>query len=279
MALYHMAAWLTTPESAGLMRRPYYMANISPPVYVSLAFLAVNVVVLRLVLALNRRDRPRPMCPQVTDAPLPASRSLDAKDILDWEFDYAKTTATQAMQDRHTMINFYLVAVGIVASGVITVLGKDSRFARLTGTALLWLLCGIGWLYFLKLIRLRQAWHESVRTMNQIKEFYFEHVEKFSPEVLRTAFLWQSHTLPSPDRPWTVFFYSAMLIALLDSVAYVASGVLLCLDCTRGWPALVVLWLGIAGLVFFAFHVWLYFAFLKARSPISATPSAGTQEK
>jgi hypothetical protein len=255
------------------------MADIPPPVYVSLAFLAANIVVLRLVLAMNRRVRPQTMCPPVTDAPLPASRPLDATDILGWEFDYARSTATQAMQDRHTMINFYLVAVGIVASGVITVLGKDSGLAWSTGTALLWLLCAIGWLYFLKLIRLRQAWHESVRTMNQIKEFYFEHVEKLSPEVLRTAFLWQSHTLPSPDQPWTVFFYSAMLIALLDSVAYVAGGALLCLDCTGERLALFTLWLGIAGLVLFAFHVWLYFAFLKERAPISATPSAGTQEE
>jgi hypothetical protein len=255
------------------------MANILPPVYISLAFLAVNVVVLLWILALNRRGRAQPMCPQVNDAPLPASRPLDAKDILEWEFDYAKTSATQAMQDRHTMINFYLVAVGIVASGVVTVLGEDSGFARSTGTALLWLLCGIGWLYFLKLIRLRQAWHESVSTMCQIKEFYFEHVEEFSSEVLRTAFHWQSHTLPSPDRPWTVFFYSGMLIALLDSVAYVVGGALLCLDCTRERPAFVTLWLGIAGLVLFAFHVWLYFAFLKTRAPIGATPSAATQEK
>ena len=70
-----------------------------------------------------------------------------------------------------------------------------------------------------------------------------------------------------------------MLIALLDSVAYVVGGALLCLDCIGERPALVILWLGIAGLLLFAFHVWLYFAFLKERSPISATPSAGIQEE
>jgi hypothetical protein len=213
------------------------------------------------------------------DAPLPTSRPLNATDILEWEFDYAKTTATQAMQDRHTMINFYLVVVGIVASGVIAVLGRDSGLPMPIGTALLWLLCEVGWLYFLKLVRLRQAWHESVRAMNRIKEFYLHRVERLSPEDLRTAFHWQSHTLPSPDRPWTVFFYSGTLIALLDSVAFVVGGALLYVDWPRGQPASVALWLGTAGLVLFAFHVWLYFAFLKARAPVTATPSADPQEE
>ena len=258
------------------------MTTILPQVYVSLAFLAVNVLVLCLVLALNRRGRPGPASPPAPEAPLPStppSRHLDAKDVLGWEFDYAKTTATQAMQDRHTMINFYLLAVGVVASAVVAVLGKDFSLPASSGTWLLWLLCGIGWLYFLKLVRLRQAWHDSLRAMNQIKEFYIQHTDKFGPEVLRTAFRWQSHTLPGPDQPWTVFFYSGMLIALLDSVAYVAGGALLCLDCTLSQPGLLVLWLGLAGLLFFAFHVWLYFAFLKLKAPTNATPNTPSDEK
>jgi hypothetical protein len=56
-----------------------------------------------------------------------------------------------------------------------------------------------------------------------------------------------------------------MLIALLDSVAYVAGGVLLGLGAP--FPALVlsVVVLGTFGLVFFGFHVWLYRAFLKRK--------------
>jgi hypothetical protein len=127
----------------------------------------------------------------------------------------------------------------------------------------LWVLCGIGALYFLKVIRLRQAWHESARTMNRIKEFYIQHAADFDQKTMRTAFRWQEHTLPPAAKRWTVFFYSATLIALLDSVAYVAGGALL------GWgaapclllPALAVLTL--LGLAYFAFHAWLYFAFLK----------------
>jgi hypothetical protein len=181
------------------------------------------------------------------------------------------------MQDRHTMVNFYLLAVGVVASAVVAVLGKEFALHVSTATSLLWLLCGIGWLYFLKLIRLRQAWHDSLRAMNQIKEFYIQHVNKLSPEVLRTAFRWQSHTLPGPDQPWTVFFYSGVLIALLDSAAYVAGGALLCLSYSLDPPGLVALVLGAAGLFLFAFHIWVYFAFLKPEAPDRALSKGSTE--
>jgi len=61
------------------------------------------------------------------------------------------------------MINFYLLVVGVVASGVVAALGQETGLPKAIGTLLLWLLCGIGWLYFLKLIRLRQTWHDSAR--------------------------------------------------------------------------------------------------------------------
>ena len=81
------------------------------------------------------------------------------------------------MAERHTMVNFYLLVAGVVTSGVVAVLGQGADLPKSIGTVLLWLLCGIGWLYFLGIIRLRQAWHESARTMNRIKEFYIEHVD------------------------------------------------------------------------------------------------------
>jgi hypothetical protein len=233
------------------------------PITVSFVFLVANALILLAILALNRRpsakssqqDRPVPVSPD--------QKHLDASDILGWEFEYAHATASEAMQDRHTMINFYLLAVGVVASGVVAVLGQDAGLPKAAGTVLLWLLCGVGWLYFLKLIRLRQAWHDSARAMNQIKDFYIHHAENFGPDVLRSAFRWKTETLPSPGKPWTVFFYSAMLIGFLDSVAYVAGGALLGLDATGSSPWPVLGLLPLFGLAFFAFHVWLYFAFLR----------------
>jgi hypothetical protein len=234
---------------------------------ISFAFLAANVLILLVVLALNRRVG---SAPRHKPLPLPASpgeRDLDASDILGWEFEYARITASESMQQRHTMVNFYLLVAGVVASGVIAVLGGDAGLPKAVGTMLLWLLCGIGWLYFLAIVRLRQAWHDSARTMNRIKTFYIQHAREFDSQVLRTAFRWQAHTLPPPDKPWTVHFYSVALIGLLDSVAYVAGAALVDLRATSSSPLLVGGLLATFGLAFFAFHIWLYFAFLKPGPP------------
>jgi hypothetical protein len=230
---------------------------------ISLVFLIANAVILLTVLALNRREGARSGQAARPAQEAPGRPLLDSSDVLGWEFEYARTTASEAMQDRHTMVNFYLLVTGVVASGVVAVLGNGAGLPKATGTMLLWLLWGVGWLYFLKIIRLRQAWYDSARAMNQIKDFYIKNAREFDPEVLRTAFLWRPETLPSPDKPWTVFFYSAMLIAFLNSIAYVAGGALLYLDATLSFPLLAGGLLVLFGLMSFAFHVWLYFAFLK----------------
>ena len=234
---------------------------------ISFAFLVANVLTLLAILTLTRRSGAKPG--QTAPPPLDTREQapLDPADILKLEFEYARTTASEAMQDRHTMVNFYLLVTGVVISGVVGVLAQNTGLPKAVGAMLLWLLCGIGWLYYLKIIRLRQAWHDSARAMNKIKDFYIQHTKNFDPDVLRSAFRWQSHTLPDPGKPWTVFFYSAVLIALLDSVVYVAGGALI------GWglaPRLLVPALGLLalfGLAFFAFHVWLYFEFLKKPKP------------
>jgi hypothetical protein len=99
--------------------------------------------------------------------------------------------------------------------------------------------------------------------MNQIKEFFIQHDKDFTPEEMRTAFRWQPHTLPSANKPWTVFFYSALLIALLDSMAYVLGAALLDLNFSLVIPVADLGLYFFFGLGFLAFHVWLYFAFLK----------------
>jgi hypothetical protein len=227
------------------------------------AFWIVNVAVLRVILALNRREaaKPRPKAPPLEKPK--GERSLDADSILGQEFEYISATASEAMQDRHTMVNFYLLVTGILGSGLLIVMRGDAGLPTPVGAALLWLLCGVGWLYFLKIVRLRQAWYDSAQAMNTIKDFYIQYADGFEPEVLRKAFLWKSHTLPLPDKPWTVFFYSAMLIGFLDSVAFMAGGTLLFWKTTQSRPWAVLGILALFGLAFFVFHVRMYFAFLK----------------
>ena len=236
------------------------------PILVSFGFLIINVIILLIILYFNGRTDSK------TTPSLPLIRGikkeegfLDASNILNMEFNYACTTASEAMNDRHTMINYYLLVTGVVASGTVAVLAKDSKLPEFTATVLLWLLCCVGWFYFLKLIRLRQAWHDSLLTMNRIKEFYILHAKDFDYEVLSNAFLWKTQTLPPPDKPWTLFFFSAMLIGFLDSAAYVAGEILISPEVTKPLDIGV---LTLFGLVFFAFHAWLYFAFLKSKPNI-----------
>ncbi len=238
-------------------------ACILVPVGAAATFLVLNVAILLAVLAMNRRAQ---SCLTSKDTPPPRTPKegiLDASSILGWEYGYAQTTASEAMRDRHTMINFYLLAATIVASGLLASLQGESATPRVVGTAFLWLLTCIGWFFFLKLIRLRQAWHESARVMNEIKSFYINHSKKLPPEVLQQAFLWRSDTLPAPDKPWTLFFFSAMLVGFLDSVAFVAGGLLLSLSAPPICFLFVVGTLVVLGLAFLAFHAWMYFALLK----------------
>lgn len=238
-------------------------ADVWPFVRDALLFLGVNVLILCLILWRNRKQAEKSP-PQAQIAPeRPAQPQLNPSDVLGWEFEYARTTASEAMQDRHTMVNFYLLAVGIVATGIVSTLGeKSSTLPKGTGTVLAWLLCAIGWFDFLNLIRLRQAWQESARVMNWIKEFYIRHAKDIEPSELSKAFLWKSTTVPAPHKPWTVFFYSAMLIGFLDSVAFVVGIVLLHPNTflSSSWLGWLVFFLG---LCFFVFHVVLYFAFLR----------------
>jgi len=235
------------------------------PILISLVFLIVNVAVLCMILWLNRRPAPSAKPP----SPLPPAQAeqkpLDASEILGWEFQYAQTTASEAMEQRHTLANLYLLITGAAVSAIAAILGGDPARLRVPGAVLLWVLCGIGWLYFLAIVRLRQAWHDSARAMNQIKDFYIQNAKDFEPEVLRTAFRWKANTLPPPEKAWTVFFYSAMIVSFIDSAAYVGGGVLLSLDATLALSLPVAVAIAIFGLIFFAFHVWLYFAFLRPR--------------
>ena len=234
-------------------------------VAISFGFLIANILVMRLILALNRRPSPEPTPPPPPPEKPPPVKPLYSADILKLEFEYARITASEAMQDRHTMVNFYLLAFGVIATGVLAILSGEADLPQSIGTLLLWIVCAVGWLYFLKIIRLRQAWHESARAMNQIKEFFIQHDGHFEPEELRPAFRWQAHSLPSPDKPWTLFFYSAVLIALLDSMAYVLGAALLDLNVSPAIPRVDLAFYLIFGMGFLAFHIWLYFEFLKDR--------------
>ncbi len=146
---------------------------------------------------------------------------LHAEKILELEFEYARETATQAETDRTTIVNLYLILVGGVGSLALAAPSISDRISLLPGwslSLLLGLLGVIGILTLLKLIRLRQAWQDSALAMNQIKDFY---LERF-PD-LADAVRWRTATLPAPGKTGTITFILAVMVALIDSVAFGAA--------------------------------------------------------
>jgi len=148
--------------------------------------------------------------------------------ILELEFNYAKETAHQAMDDRHKLVNFYLILTGAILAGVLNLMtGFDQTNGMLTkfqadafAVGLLFLLFILGILYLLKLIQLRLRWYDSALCMSQIKDFYKKY--KMSEEEFFTAFRWTTLSLENNIKLngfGTISFYSALLVILLGSLA------------------------------------------------------------
>ncbi len=152
---------------------------------------------------------------------------LNADKILIAEFDYARETASQAMEDRHKMVNYFLLIVGLFLNAIVAFLkGEfdqstllDPGLSKFVLAGLLFTLFLIGFLYLLKLIRLRLAWFDSAQCMNQIKDYYHENLPDY--HLKDKAFKWTTETLNQfrLNKTDTIFCYSAILIIFIDSLA------------------------------------------------------------
>jgi len=144
--------------------------------------------------------------------------------IMQKEFEYIRETARQAMDDRHSMINFFLLITGAVVSFIgARVLDMDlTELVGIKGSFLVGLaifLNIIGWMYFMHMVRLRQAWWGSAEAMNQIKEFYIVN-GRVPDDIARSAFLWEKRSIPRPGKKSNVFYYSTMLISFIASAVF-----------------------------------------------------------
>jgi hypothetical protein len=151
---------------------------------------------------------------------------LSADSILKSEFTYAKETAFQAMEDRHKMVNYYLIIIGILINAVIGLFKEGLRLSddvqESIVFSLLFIAFVIGVLYLLKLIRLRFAWLDSAQAMNEIKDYYDRNLSEY--KLKETAFRWDYESLAKfkMNKANTLFFLSALLIIFIDSAALLA---------------------------------------------------------
>lgn len=144
-------------------------------------------------------------------------------ELLPLEFNYIKETTHQALEDRYKLLNFYIGLTATVGAVVVTAfsfVGNNIVDAVVISlAALLITMAVVGWVFIVMLIRLRQAWYESIVAMNKIKEYYLQQDKK-----LKKALHWDSSTIPDPQRLWNIHFYSLLLIDIVSSF-FLAAGV------------------------------------------------------
>lgn len=145
--------------------------------------------------------------------------TLTIENVLLAEFNYASTTAYQAMEDRARMFDRYLLIIGgVFVSGIGAIKQlNDSGFAEYThAVALVFLVAGMGagTSFFLSLVNLRKAWQRSAICMNVIKEFY---INRFAND-LRRAFFWRMFTLPKLERITSVNGTVCLVVLTLNSL-------------------------------------------------------------
>lgn len=189
--------------------------------------------------------------------------AFEISTILLREFDYIKSTASQAMNDRHTMVNFFILITG----GIISIIGSKILgldFTELTAekisflVGLAFFVNVIGWIYFMHLIRLRQAWWSSAEAMNQIKEFFVIN-GRVPDDICRSAMLWDSRTIPRAGKKSNVFYYSVMLVSFISSfiILFASWG----FSCSAGMKEIITFnW--ILALYHFVFQMSCYSLFL-----------------
>ena len=166
---------------------------------------------------------------------------LDPNGILVAEFNYIAQTAFQAHEDRARVWQYYLATVGtlVVAlfSDIIT-MGVDHARVNLVRMAFgvaFAVLAMVGYLTLQQLIRLRSAWMESARAMNQIKDFYADRLD------LALAFRWRTKTLPKAGKKDSVAFLLALTVMVIDAFALVLALSFFGLAINETWG----LWVGI----------------------------------
>lgn len=139
---------------------------------------------------------------------------LDPNEILCREFDYAAQTAFQANEDRVRVFNYYLATMGTMIAASVFADLTNSMYLEVFSLAV-GILAGLGFIFLLKLIKLRSAWQDSIQTMCRIKKFYIEKCDI----PLENAFRWKNKTIPTAGKINSVAFLMGLIIMILSSAS------------------------------------------------------------
>lgn len=201
--------------------------------------------------------------------------TLKIESMLLEEFNYASTTAYQAMEDRARMFNMYLLVVGILGSafGAIYPLGGAVRsFIQPIAAVVLFAAGVAGVAFFLLLIRLRQAFRRSLIAMNVIKEFYIHEFQEQMPGVVH-AFQWRLKGIPAGESRGSATYIVCHMVGFIGALCF-AGCVFMTNELLRtnfSWTQIgaLGLWQSLlaAALAFVAMMVWATTYYNKALSP------------
>ena len=179
--------------------------------------------------------------------------------LLKAELGYITQTAFQANEDRARVSSFYLVAVGSLVAALFStqLLERNINPAVLAWafSGLFLVLTILGTLTTLQLSRLRAAWYDSMRAMNQLKDYWMQTSKE---KDLKKAFRWDTGTLPPKYKTNSVSYYQTLEVALLSGLTFGASVYFLqqaiaykCPACNWGYSISF-------GLLAFFFELFLY---------------------
>jgi VanZ family protein len=194
--------------------------------------------------------------------------SLKIENMLLEEFNYVSVTAYQAMEDRARISSFYYLLLGVLASGLAAVY-QFSGGTRNIPLSLVTILLFIGALisisFFVTLIRLRQAYKESLLTMNVIKEFYIDQFKQQIPAI-EQAFRWRLATMPKGERIGSVTFMIAALNAFIGSLCLGAAVFFIAEQpLSEAWASILA---GVVFLIAVLVHIYYYRKSLSKESDI-----------
>lgn len=143
------------------------------------------------------------------------------EELLQAEFNYIAQTAFQANEDRARVASFYLVAVGSLVAALFSTqffnAKLDPRLVAFAFCGLFFVLTLLGTLTTLQLARLRAAWYESARAMDQLKEFW---IRQSKDKKLKAAFRWDTASLPPTLKINSISFYQLLEVALLSGLTF-----------------------------------------------------------